>query len=102
MERSSDFEIPYVEAEVKQPLVPILIDECMSMVFQQQVRNDPALCHEPKQIEVTPEKNMQAHFYMVPVPILPGCHLASHEWPLIIDFHFITPVQQFYCGGEAS
>lgn len=102
MERGSNLDVPDIEAKVKQPLVSILIDEGVCVVLQEQVCNNPALCHEPKQIEVAPEEYVKAHFYMVAIPVLPGGHLPSHEWPLVIQFHFVSPIQQLYSSRKPS
>jgi len=61
MERRTDLLASDLKPEVKLPHITIIVAECVCVLLQQQVLQDSALGHQPEQVVVTAEENMQTH-----------------------------------------
>jgi hypothetical protein len=61
MEGRTDLEAIEDEAEVKFLDIPVKVDKSVSVVLEEEVLQHPTLGHEPEEVEVAAEENMQTH-----------------------------------------
>lgn len=81
-----------IQPEIEFPDIAAFVAERMGVVFEEQVLQHAAFCHEAEQVEVASEKYVETHFNMVAVFILERSNFTANKWTCFVDIDFIALV----------
>merc|ERR1719199_734091 len=70
------------------------------VILQQQILQHSALRHQPEQIEIAAEKDVQPHLNVVAVLVLEGCHLSPDPRPALVYIDLMTLFQELHSRGK--
>ncbi len=76
-----------------------LVDKGVRVLLQAQaLLEDAEAAHDPEEVVVAPEEDVQAHLDVVPVLVHPRADLPPREAPRLVDFH-LRVCASWGCGG---